>query len=366
MRSQQGTIHQLRIYPIKALCPIVVKELVLSPTEGIRHDREWALMDKNDLYINGKSCPRVHDIRLNAFSPPSKVTLQNLKEPENEVTFDLYRQKDLAENWFKTVIGKDLKLVHKSDGCVGFFDDPRFTGPTIVSLNTLKTVEEWMGVNDAADRFRPNIIVDGVDAFWEDLLFDEDTSKGYKITIGSIDLVAVYPVHRCVVPTRAPSTSPDHGKSTPEFIQKFQALRTNNFVKNAPQKRLTSEKTFSAYHLCTACVILMPGSISVRQSVTVKEHLQLQSAVEKAQPLTKQYIRQVIDHAHSIRGISHNKHRILSMLVTILPVALSAKIITSSLPDSVRKPTLKEILFGLLQIFIILLILWYFVSYLLN
>jgi len=363
MRNQRGTVHQLCVYPIKALCPVIVNEITVSLTEGIKHDREWALMDSDNLYINGKSCPRVHDIRLTSFVPPGKVTLQLLRKDsvqvQEEVSFDLFSQKDLAENWFNKVIGKPLKLVHKKEGIAGFPDDPRFDGPTIVSLNTLKTVEQWFGIKDAAERFRPNIIIDGVNAFWEDTLVDEDTSRGYRITFDSnIDLVAVYPIHRCVVPTRAPSTSAEHGKSFPGFIADFQKHRTENFPENAPVKRLTGAKTNKCYHLCTACVILSSGNISVRNSVSVKYQISLRSAVEKVQPLTKKYIRKLIDNGHSIREISNTKHVLLSILVTILPVSLSAALITATLSDAVRKPTLVEILIGAVQFFIVVVLLW--------
>jgi len=361
MRKQQGTIHSIRIYPIKALCPVVVNEVIISPTEGFQHDREWALLDSQNHYVNGKSCPRVHDLRLLSFKPPSQVTLLHLKDQE-QVSFDLSTQKDNAEKWFQKVIGKpDLRLVHKRDGVSGYYDDPRFDGPTIVSLNSLKTVEEWFGIHDAAERFRPNIIVDGVDAFWEDLLMDEDAGRGYKVRIGSsIDLVAVYPVHRCVVPTRAASTSDDHGKSIPEFIARFQKYRIDNFPKLAPEKRLTSAETNNAYHLCTACVILTPGKISVKDTVTVKDQIPLRSAITSVkQPMTKKNLRNVIDNVHSIRAISKTKHLLLSIMIMLLPAPFSSAIITSSLPDSIRKPTLYEILFAIGQSLLVLLLAWY-------
>eukprot|EP01125_Pyxidicula_operculata_P002062 TRINITY_DN12017_c0_g1_i1.p1 TRINITY_DN12017_c0_g1~~TRINITY_DN12017_c0_g1_i1.p1 ORF type:complete len:376 (-),score=55.73 TRINITY_DN12017_c0_g1_i1:43-1170(-) len=357
-------IDHLRIYPIKALCAVMPDQIEVSPNGGIKYDREWAMMDHKNLYINGKSCAKVHHIRLVNFTPPSTFTLVNQFDQE-EVTFDFFKQKSDAEAWLRKVVEKPtLRLVHKSENTPGFTDDPRFDGPTIVSMSSIKAVASWFEIDETnvLDRFRPNIVVKGAPAFWEDLLVSSNPSLGYRYTIigndnkDSIDLLGLYPIHRCIVPTRAPSSSEEPGKTTPDFINKFQQYRIENFHKDAPIKRLTDAKPpRQSYYLCTASAILMTGKISVGNILIVKNEAPLRGYVESVihPSLSKDYYLRMVNNAHAIRDLPQSTLSFLQLAIKLLPVEIAGFIITYSQPDTVRKPNSKELTIGLLQIALI-------------
>jgi len=80
-------------------------------------------------------------------------------------------------------------------------------------------VAGWFDGIDAAEmerRLRPNLVVSGVEPFWEDRLYaDRDTSVAFRV--GDCEFLGANPCQRCVVPTRDPAT----GEKTPGFRERF-------------------------------------------------------------------------------------------------------------------------------------------------
>ena len=105
----------------------------------------------------------------------------------------------------------------------GFPDDTGSPGPTIISNATLEAIASWypgLDVEEVRLRFRANIEIDGVPAFWEDRLFAEaDTTVDFQI--GDVQFMGVNPCSRCVVVTRNPKT----GEAYPNFPKTFIAKR---------------------------------------------------------------------------------------------------------------------------------------------
>ena len=190
-------ISQLFIYPIKALCGVSVDQIEVS-FSGLQYDRGWAMLDRLGRYINGKTNPKVHSIQLAHFSPPSVVTfechspLKNLAHsgPSSPAslqhTFDLddAPQRQAAEEWLSKQLGvQSLRLTREG---APFADDPRFEGPSIVSLASLAQVQQLYSLHsleEATARFRPNLVVDQCPAFWEDALLCHDPTLGISIRV---------------------------------------------------------------------------------------------------------------------------------------------------------------------------------------
>lgn len=113
----------------------------------------------------------------------------------------------------------------------------------LVSRATLDQVEEWFGFDDAVGRFRPNIVIEGVDAFWEDLLVCEDHTQGTRVNLGStVSLASLAPVHRCVVPSRSSSISSTPGDIYSDWFKQFQERRKASYPIGAPLKRLSESR----------------------------------------------------------------------------------------------------------------------------
>ena len=108
---------------------------------------------------------------------------------------------------------------------MGFPDDTVSPGATIVSTATLEAIASWypeLTIADIRRRFRANIEIAGVPAFWEDRLFGAP-EKTVRFKIGNVEFRGVNPCQRCVVVTRDPLT----GKPYPQFQKIFIEQRKN-------------------------------------------------------------------------------------------------------------------------------------------
>jgi uncharacterized protein YcbX len=105
----------------------------------------------------------------------------------------------------------------------GFPDDRKAFGPTIVSEASLDEVTDWfpeLSLESTRRRFRSNLELGGVVAFWEDHLFGApDELKPFRI--GDVLFEGHNPCQRCVVPTR----DPDRSDPIPNFQKTFMELR---------------------------------------------------------------------------------------------------------------------------------------------
>lgn len=102
---------------------------------------------------------------------------------------------------------------------MGFPDDLKSSGPTVISSATLAEVASWfpdISVDEIRRRFRANIEIDDTPPFWEDQLFAE---KGEILSfhVGKVQFEGTYPCQRCPVPTRDAFT----GEAYPNFQKIF-------------------------------------------------------------------------------------------------------------------------------------------------
>lgn len=203
-------LARIRIYPIKSLDPVEVAEARMGPSGGLEHDRAWALYSVDGCWVNGKRTAAVHLIRA-AYAPDlSSVTLSVPGDSRNMFTATLAFPADTerAAQWFSAYFEQEIIVRYSADG---FPDDALASGPTIVSTASLEAVAEWFGlpVDDVRLRFRTNLEIDGVPAFWEDQLFAEDPNGMVRFQIGEVNFEGSNPCARCPVPARDAHTGAD-------------------------------------------------------------------------------------------------------------------------------------------------------------
>lgn len=107
----------------------------------------------------------------------------------------------------------------RRDGVGGFPDDATASGPTVVARATLAAVAGWFDGVDAAEmerRLRPNLVVSGVEPFWEDRLY-ADRESVVAFRVGAAEFLGSNLCRHSVVPTRDPET----GEVTPGFRERF-------------------------------------------------------------------------------------------------------------------------------------------------
>ena len=233
--SPQPRLANIRLYPIKSLDPVQVKEARIGPGGGLEFDRAWALYSADGQWVNGKRTAAVHLIRA-AFAPDiSCVTLSvpgdSRKIPTKSFVFP--GDTAAASQWFSAFFEQPITVRYSPEG---FPDDNIANGPTIVSTATLQAVSELfdgMDVDETRQRFRTTLEIDGVPAFWEDQLFGEEERSAVRFRIGEVNFEGSNPCARCPVPPRNPRT----GEITPGFQKRLSDFRRANLPAWTPESR---------------------------------------------------------------------------------------------------------------------------------
>jgi uncharacterized protein YcbX len=117
----------------------------------------------------------------------------------------------------------------------GFPDDTEAYGPTVISGATLAEVASWFpGVSpeEMRARLRPNLVLDGVPAFWEDRLYGK-AGEPRRFLIGPVTVEGINPCQRCPVPPRNPQT----GEAIEGFQKTFAAMRERTLPPWAERSR---------------------------------------------------------------------------------------------------------------------------------
>lgn len=191
------------MFPFKALDGVDVDSAEVTARGGLRHDRRFALVDAEGHYVNGKTEPRVHRLRVTYDATLTVATFTNAEMGDRQ-TFRLAADGAALAAWLSPIFGRPVSLRRDDDG--GFPDDELAPGPTIVSTATLSAVASWfpgLDVDSVRRRLRTNVEVDGVPAFWEDGLFGP-AGETVSFRIGEIEFEGTNPCQRCVVPSRDP------------------------------------------------------------------------------------------------------------------------------------------------------------------
>ena len=217
-------LARITVYPIKALPGVDVDHASLTAGGALRHDREYAIVDAQGNYINGKRTPAIH--RLDAWcaidGDTVRVTLHSGASKETFALDDSAQLAALAAR-LSHYFGEPVHIERDTQG--GFPDDPEASGPTVIATASIIEAATWYAGFTATDirrRFRANLELDACPAFWEDRLFgDPDTTV--KFRVGAAQLLGTNPCKRCVVPTRDPSSGDALAGFQRTFVQQRKA-----------------------------------------------------------------------------------------------------------------------------------------------
>jgi uncharacterized protein YcbX len=232
----------IRLHPIKSLDPVSVPEARISPSGGLALDRAWALYSVDGKWVNGKRTPAIHLIRA-AYSPDLREVSLSVPGDRREIparTFAFPEAHEDVAEWFSVFFEQQI-IVRYSEN--GFPDDSLANGPTIISTASLESVCNWFSpnpkgfpgitVDEARQRFRTTLEINGVPAFWEDQLFGEDERSVVRFRIGEVNFEGSNPCARCPVPPRNPQT----GEILGGFQKRFTQLRESTLPPWSPRPR---------------------------------------------------------------------------------------------------------------------------------
>jgi len=224
----QPRLSQIWRYPVKSLRGNQLESADVD-ARGIRFDRHWMLVDGQGNFLSQRQLPRMVLVKTQVEDQGLRVSapgMQDLMLPvasdgDDAVLVKVWRDEcraqtvdAQADGWFSEFLGRDCRLVSLPPGSVrqvdqdyarqgdqvGFADGFPFL---LISQASLDDLNQRLPSPISMERFRPNLVISGCDAYAED---------GWRrIRIGDLVFRVVKPCSRCVIPTIDPDTGRRQG-----------------------------------------------------------------------------------------------------------------------------------------------------------
>jgi uncharacterized protein len=217
-----AVITGLFVYPVKSCRGIELQASRLAE-RGLQHDREWMVVDAQNRFLTQRTHPRLAQIETaltgdalilsSSDRAPLQVPLA-LQGTRRTVTVWTYTGPALdqgreAAGWLSALLGEEVRLV-RFDEDAQRPCDPEFAGESgahtafsdaypalVIGEQSLADLNRRLEKNGhealPINRFRPNIVVAGTEAFEEDYI---DT-----LSVGTVRLKLVKPCTRCAITT---------------------------------------------------------------------------------------------------------------------------------------------------------------------
>lgn len=251
-------LSELILYPVKSCGGMSVREATLT-SAGLSvdavYDREWMVVDAQGRFLTQREYPRMAQIsprlKLDTLElrAPGMLRLEiplGLPDPEHERTLSVtlwddtvlaYDCDDVTAAWFSNAVGTPCRLVRFHPGAQRFAST-KWTGgvqvPTLFADGYPLLVIGSASLADLNDklaaagrealpmnRFRPNLVIDGIGAFEEDY--------ADHFAIGEARLKPVKPCPRCPIPAVDQAT----GVPGPDPLDILRAYRTKPAMDDA-------------------------------------------------------------------------------------------------------------------------------------
>jgi MOSC domain-containing protein len=225
-----AVIRHLFVYPVKSTRAIAKTRVSLTAT-GLEWDRHWMAASPNGVFMSQRTQPRL--ARIDTAIGADALTLRAPEQPaltvplqpngdirpaevwKNAIT--ALDQGDAAASWLTQAVGMEARLLRISP-ILDRQANPQYAAPTpapvsftdgfpilVVNLASLAELNTRMPEPVPLERFRPNVVLDGLEPFAEDHID--------RLEFGSVTLRLVKPCTRCVITstdqrTGEPSTNP--------------------------------------------------------------------------------------------------------------------------------------------------------------
>ncbi len=236
------TLNELWVYPVKSLKGISLTESQLSD-RGLLHDRRWMLVDKQGNFMSQREIAKMALIETELGD--NRLTIKHLAMPTIQIPIELYfsskQRKQVviwddsceaflvgeeADYWFSEFLGQECHLVfmpeesqRKIDANYDF--ENRNTSLSdgfpylLISQASLDDLNSRLEKPVPMNRFRPNFVVGGTEAFAED--------QWKVIKIGNNIFDVAKPCARCQVTTINQITA-EQGKEPLATLAKYRRV----------------------------------------------------------------------------------------------------------------------------------------------
>jgi len=229
MSNANGSVESIGVHPVKSARGLAPAAWWFDET-GPRLDRRWMCIDENRRFVSLREIPALARlaVRLEPGDPidranelPSRVHLEfdderHEFEPVEETTTaattaslwkadrQVIEESDSVSRWLSEKLGGSYRLVrHAPDRDPWFQPEPEADGATTgladgypVLLASTETLVAAVPGGCSMRRFRPNIVVTGVEAWMEE--------AWKRIRIGDVELELAKPCVRCIATTVDP------------------------------------------------------------------------------------------------------------------------------------------------------------------
>lgn len=229
-------LNDLYRYPVKSSRGESLTSVQVS-VRGLLHDRHWMLVNDAGRFLTQRELPQMVLIRPRVvasglkLSAPGMSDLEAQPDSEEELTVQIWRDQCTArvmslaaDQWLSEFLGVSCRLVYlpreqtrqvdqdyaTSTDEVGFADGFPFL---LISRASLDDLNRRMGLTLPMERFRPNLVVEGSEAYAED--------NWKRIRIGELEFRVVKPCSRCVIPTINPETGERTGNEPLKTLMRY-------------------------------------------------------------------------------------------------------------------------------------------------
>lgn len=226
-------LQSIHVHPVKAFRGLALREAVVEPW-GLTGDRRWMLIDDGGKVVTQRQQPRLAvaaaellpggGLRLSA--PGMDPLTVPVPRPGTTVWAEIFRDKveavpaedSAVHAWLSAYLGAGVRLVHMDDPATRRPVDPEYAQPgetvsfadgyplLLASTASLDALNSLIADGDHAgegplpmNRFRPNVVVSGTDAWAED--------DWTRVTIGEVAFRVAKMCGRCVVTTTDQETA---------------------------------------------------------------------------------------------------------------------------------------------------------------
>ncbi len=242
-------LSEINIYPIKSLGSVSLERSTVE-NRGLQFDRRWMLVDNRNQFLTQREFPKMAAVGveitsdgLNILSGGKSLEIPFETYSEETAIVKIWSSRCRAKiyeksinDWFSDVLQTDCKLVLmpdettrkvnyfyavRQDDAVSFADGY----PVLIAGEaSLADLNSRLDAPVPMNRFRPNLVFSGADAFAED---------GWKqIRIGAAIFHVVKPCGRCVM------TTIDQTSGEKQGIEPLKTLASYRIPRRSVKKKI--------------------------------------------------------------------------------------------------------------------------------
>lgn len=213
-------VSELYIYPIKSLGGVQVENARLTD-RGFENDRRWMLVEENNVFLSQREIAEMALLKINMLADGFEV--YHVKDPKQRIFIsyissaiqrsrvtiwndecEAISMDSAINNWFSSMLSINCKLVYMPEDVNRFVDRKYAHNNELSSFSddypllmigqaSLDDLNSKLAQPVPMNRFRPNIVFTGGEAFQEDEM--------HQFFINDISFACVKPCARCIITT---------------------------------------------------------------------------------------------------------------------------------------------------------------------